>query len=320
MSDGGSATLDESLSVDGVMRSLVGRRVYFEKLHGNNGDDLIRMGALLAMEAAGLETIDSPDDADVIVINGGGGMIDESKGVVRTLREHLDRSPDREIVVLPQSYKFETVDFASFFRGRSAPTTLFTRERYSLAFLESAGVSAEVRIGLDHDMAFRLADSRFLADTSSRLSADHVLVVERADVEGTTGAQVKPIGSPAVNRFVPEAVKAPLRRVISRRRAQAWSSQSPFVSSMRERLIERVPEAAGLPTVALDISDRNNTDFDGFVSAIAGAAAVATNRLHVGVLAGLLGKPTLLASNSYHKIMGIREMSMTDMPHVEFLG
>lgn len=320
MSEAGSARLDESLSVDSVLRSLVGRRVYFEKLHGNNGDDLIRMGAMLAMQEAGLETIESPDDAEVIVINGGGGMIDESKGVVGRLRQYLAIVPQREIVVLPQSYKFETIDFASFFRGRSAPTTLFTRERYSLGFLESAGLPAGVRIGLDHDLAFRLADSEFLRGVKSRLSAGHVLVVERADVEGTTGAKMRPIGSKAVNRFVPAAVKAPLRRMISRRRAKAWSAQSEFVSAMRDRLVERVPAASSLPLVALDISDRNNTDFDGFVDAIAGAAAVASNRLHVGVLAGLLGKPTLLASNSYHKIKGIQEMSMGDMPHVEFLG
>ncbi|MEM6757708.1 MAG: hypothetical protein AAF586_11115, partial [Planctomycetota bacterium] len=107
MSDAAASKLDESLSIDGLLASLVGRRVYFDGLHGNNGDDLIRMGARLAFEAAGLKPVETTDDADVIVINGGGGMIDESKGVVARLRAHLELTPHREIVVLPQSYKFE---------------------------------------------------------------------------------------------------------------------------------------------------------------------------------------------------------------------
>ena len=71
-------------------------------------------------------------------------------------------------------------------------------------------------------------------------------------------------------------------------------------------------------TICGDISSRSVVSFDTFCTLIRDARAVCTNRLHVGVLAAMLNKPTLLVEGSYHKTRGIYEYSLRYFPHVAF--
>ena len=286
--------------------------VFFDSMTGNNGDDLIRMGCEHAIAQAGLERVSTPEDAATIVITGGGGMVDFSATGLQTLRNHLERFPQTPLVVLPQSYLFEHTDFGAFFEGRTAPVSLLARERISLDILEQIEFPPSVRFGIDHDMAFQLRDSELVKRWRSRTSDDHVLIVERADAESVTGATDKPMGYRPLNRFVPSGLKVKIKRMLRARRDRDQAERTAFAIEMRERSGELYPQSRSLPVVAGDISSPDRASFDGFCETIARSAVVCTNRLHVGVFAAMLGKPTLLRSGSYHKIRGIYAYSLAD--------
>lgn len=59
------------------MRSMAHRRTYLDPLGGgNNGDTLILMGMKHILEKCQCDLVESPGEAEQIVINGGGSMTD----------------------------------------------------------------------------------------------------------------------------------------------------------------------------------------------------------------------------------------------------
>lgn len=119
----------------------------------------------------------------------------------------------------------------------------------------------------------------------------------------------------AAKQWLPGPIKRAAKRVLHRRRTAA----SGFTSTTLERLYSRAPQYRGLPVMAQDISSPVGFTFSQFVDAIVNAAVVITTRLHVGILAALLDKPTYLVSGGarYPKLQGVYEYSMADLPHVQ---
>jgi len=74
----------------------------------------------------------------------------------------------------------------------------------------------------------------------------------------------------------------------------------------------------GTTTRREDVSD-TTASLAGFVGAVARAERVYTDRLHVGILAAILGKPVTLYANAYHKNVGVYEYSLSGYDHVEFV-
>jgi exopolysaccharide biosynthesis predicted pyruvyltransferase EpsI len=66
-----------------------------------------------------------------------------------------------------------------------------------------------------------------------------------------------------------------------------------------------------------DISKKG--DLMEFVSAVAGAARVYTDRLHVAIAAHILGRRARLYGNRYHKNRGVYEYSLRSDPGIEFI-
>jgi exopolysaccharide biosynthesis predicted pyruvyltransferase EpsI len=79
------------------------------------------------------------------------------------------------------------------------------------------------------------------------------------------------------------------------------------------------PALARLPCLAEDISDPSIATFERFCDLIVNAAAIFTDRLHVGILGALLDKPTYICSGNNHKIHGVVSLSLNDMPHVKLI-
>src|SRR5262245_34253427 len=131
-------------SLDAQMAAYRGRPVFFDPLFGNNGDRLITAGSEHALRAWQVRRASRPEDADVIVVNGGGGMLDLYPVPVAAVHRYLVEFPRTPLIVLPQSYDFKAVDFAGLFAGRRAPVTLFARERYSRAFLATLSLPPSV--------------------------------------------------------------------------------------------------------------------------------------------------------------------------------
>ena len=87
-------------------------------------------------------------------------------------------------------------------------------------------------------------------------------------------------------------------------------------AAIPEEMKRQIIEAADNPLVR-DISMRGT--FNEFVSAVAKAERVYTDRLHVAILASIFGKETTLFGNRYHKNRGVHEYSLRRNPRIRFI-
>ncbi|WP_344676572.1 hypothetical protein [Tessaracoccus defluvii] len=70
---------------------------------------------------------------------------------------------------------------------------------------------------------------------------------------------------------------------------------------------------------ARDISDPRIASFEDYACAIAGAANVVTNRLHVALPAAALGKQVYLVESGYHKLSGVYQRSLLLVPNIRLV-
>lgn len=298
----------------GVLAALRGKQVFFEPLGGNHGDTLILLGSKHVLAQYDIRLVADPHAADAIVMNGGGALgVEMWSPKLEGLRGYAQTFRDKPLVVLPSSFAFEGDALATCFSHRTAPAFLFARERYSFDKLTQPYPS-EVHTGMADDMAFALRDTPFLSDLQKQVAARHVLLVERFDLEAVT-APPQPIAvSRSLKQYVPGPLKRALKSLVHRRRV----ASSNFTPTTLARLYREAPQYSHLPVVAQDVSSQLGFTFAEFQQAIAEAAVVITTRLHVGILAALLDKPTYLirGTGSYPKLQGVYEYSLAKFSHV----
>jgi exopolysaccharide biosynthesis predicted pyruvyltransferase EpsI len=301
------------------LRSHAGARAFFKPLPGNHGDRLILLGARHWLAPLGFQWVEDPAKADVIVINGGGGMfVQPWCDDLRAFRRYAQGYPGTPLVVLPSSFYWGESDLIGCFAGRTAGLVLFARELLSLSRLERAGLPDGVSVGLDCDMAFRLAGTPLVEDARRVPSRGYVLLVERFDAEQATGWSFRsgPLRK-KLGRRLPAPVRNFLKQVLDRVRYLT----SDFRRSALDEALRLRPDLAGKPVVYNDVSDVMQNSFDEFVRIIAAADAVVTTRMHAGILAAMLGKPTFLKGKAgdYRKLQSVYERWLAAMPHVHLL-
>lgn len=304
--------------VASFLGSRAGARVFFEEMDGNHGDRLILLGARLLLDRVRFEWTDDPARADLIVINGGGSLCAQPWcGDLAQLRGYTQAHPGVEVAVLPSSYYWGDADFAACFRGRTAPTTLFAREKLSLQRLAEADLPEGVSVALDQDLAFHLEGTPLVEDARRVPSEGYILLVERFDEEQATGKPVKIKSIRRYGRYLPVPVQNVVKKMLDRTRAKASGFE---VTVLGEALALR-PDLAGKPTIYHDVSNTTRNTFEEFVRMIAAADAVVTTRMHAAILAAMLGKPTFMKgkSGAYRKLQGVYEQSLASMPHVYLL-
>jgi len=208
---------------------------------------------------AGFRLLDIPEDAGLVLFEGGGYMNDVWYGP--TLLRAVLRQTEAPIAVGPQSYVFNRTRIADYFvDGRDA--TLFCRERYSYDHLTGQGLPPSVQLKVSPEMALYLAPEDLEEFTEPR-EERYQLVAMRRDRE----------------------------------------------SAVSEKLLREIKQACD-NLVTRDISMEGSlTDF---VSWVANAETVYTDRLHVAILSSILGKDVTLFSNIYHKNRGVWEISLRD--------
>ncbi len=311
--------------LDSFLAGLRGRRFFFAPVSGNNGDRLIEMGSRALLARHGLTAVDRPGGADLIVINGGYAMSDLWPHGFDQCRRLSNRHPNVPLLVLPSSFWLDTTDFPALFARRRAPLYLFCREPLSRNILRGLRFPCATGIGLDHDSALALAGSPWLAALGrSAGRAGHVLIVPRHDAERAAIAPVP--RRRRLPRWIRDLLQplSPLRdgarrlgRIAVRRRPSAGDpSRLPFVQQAIAHLRSTGSIGDHLPILVADISDPARASFAEFCDAVAGASVVYTERLHVGILAALLGKPTHLRAGNTHKIRGIYDHSLRGLPSV----
>lgn len=173
-------------SLHEVLSQYSGAKVFFDELEGNNGDTLITMGSVHEMRKVGMRFVKQPDLADVIIVNGGGGITDIWSHGLRTIKKYNNQYPEIPLIIFPSSFFFKSTNLAALFITRKSPAYIFARERYSLQILQAMDFSEDVSFGLDNDMAFFLEDSKYLSKLKQKVKGKHILIVERNDSETTT--------------------------------------------------------------------------------------------------------------------------------------
>ena len=301
-------------------------RVYFPEVRlpdgrraGNHGDHLIELGTRGVFQDAGLQLTDDPCLADLLVIAGGGNMVQGFKTGPETLKELTTRHPRKPVVVLPSSFYFPDVDVGQLVGEGSAPVSLFCRDRVSHKHLrEQHRLPQRCEVLLDHDMAFQLAADPLVARVRAG-SPRHDLIVERWDSEHPSH-RLKMTGiaglKSRLNAYFPDVLRTALRPVVARIRNRR---RTRFRSIAEGMLASDFATSPSLPRFIHDISLPDYGTFDDFTDAIAGARAVLTTRLHVAVLGAMAGKRTVLFEGGYWKARGVYELSLSSMPNVRFV-
>ena len=214
----------------------------------------------------GFQLLEIPEDADLILFEGGGYMNDIWYGPV-LLKQILKRC-EQPVAVAPQSYWFESTDLMGHFTD-DRPVTLFCRERRSLELLQGMPRLPYVDIKTSGDTALYL-DAEDLRPLIKPAREPYDLICFRKDKESI---------------IAPE-----------RRREIIESSDAPLVE---------------------DISKKGN--LGDFVSTVANARQVHTDRLHVAIAAHILRKEAMLYPNRYHKNRGVYEYSLAGDPEIWFI-
>ncbi|HMN15767.1 MAG TPA: polysaccharide pyruvyl transferase family protein [Bellilinea sp.] len=308
---------------DNLLNYLHGSKtVYFEPLWGNHGDYLIYLGAMKFFKLNNMTLVGSISDADVVIINGSGGMT-SLWGAFPIIERYIEAGA-KHIVVLPSSFHVPNeclrrlLTSASFHKCK---LMLFARERASLSRLSEV-FSPDEEILLCHDMAFFLNEDDIFQEVNFvRANRNFILIVERGDgeVKGIDSAiNTKKtalrgiINSIPLKRYAPETIKKSILRIEDRINL----SNTKFARKIANEYINRKAKI-----VTTDISSKRLYSFIEFVETVYSAKDVFTTRLHVSVLRNIFNKTCFLTptGGEYRKNESIFELSMRHRGYVKLL-
>ncbi|MDJ0553025.1 MAG: polysaccharide pyruvyl transferase family protein [Microcoleaceae cyanobacterium MO_207.B10] len=289
------------------MESLGQPKIFFDPLKGNHGDRLIRVGAEYVLQKLGVTLTEKFQEAEYIVINGGGYFNKFWGGGNKTLRPYRQAAPEVPIIMGPQTYKFTDAieaDFREICQLSSAPIILFARERISYNYLCQMGLPKNVEIKISPDFAFELEDSPFIQEHQQNSRNDYILVCMRLDRESSS------LWIRRLSEWKQALKKLGKSNLLSRVLGKTQRLSRPWIwRSVCNDICNRY-NLNNLPHIYKDVS-LEETDFESFCNQIEKAAFIITERLHVGVLGYLLNKPVVLVPNpNYHKVHAIYEYSM----------
>lgn len=313
----------DSESYGCLLQRYRGSSVYFDALvkGGNNGDRLIIAGSSQMRDNAELKYVTDPREADLIIVRGNGVLTDfysrRGNSYHQRMLSLLTEHPTIPFVLEPSTVRLRPEEFLPEDITRRAETTVYLREWYSWRRLSATPVLKErgVELRVDHDAAFALAGTAALESLCPGRHEDHALVVLRRDIERPWGQLEHSRGKRVLAGIVPRRIRLRARPVVSVVARHAPSG----LRREAERIVRSMCSNTDIPYVVADVSDPVTYGFDQFCEIVARSAAVVTTRLHVGVLAGMLGIPTVLIDGPYEKIKGVYEYSMSDMMHVSCL-
>ncbi len=277
-----------------------GCSIYLKPYWGNSGDELIWMGNDVLLRELGLNRILNPQKAAIIMVPGGNATMWDLP-----LSEWQDcwrRWPNAEFVVAPAGFQGGNLPWRKMLKASDAKIAgLFARDNISYENLCRLGLPPTVKIGLAHDPAFHLRNSRWIIELREACSSEYILASFRGDCESkmhlpnaNASLKIWPFTS-MLHRY--------------RHRHQANYSQ-------RRLTIVREMAQLSLPLMERDASVMS---FQSFVECISRAAQVHTDRLHCMILAVLLGKEVFAYPTAYLKLESVYEHSIKSWAKVNFV-
>lgn len=254
---------------------------------GNSGDLLLQAGLQRYLATQQVTVTTSPSQADIILMHGGGSIDDVWGTGLDHLLRLLCSHPQKAIVVAPSTIHFTETDLAAVLAPYTQPVHFFVREQYTYDRLQASGLPKNVTVQLAHDTAFLLQDTTWLAQQLRQSTDSYTLCALRTDCESAYS-----------------------NLVLNHTPANLWEYGKRFLITQQQKqfLHTHVPEVQTADVVVWD--DVSYRDFPTFLTTVRAAAEIYTDRLHVGILGALLGKPVHLFSTKYDKVRGVYEQSL----------
>jgi exopolysaccharide biosynthesis predicted pyruvyltransferase EpsI len=228
----------------------------------------------------------------VILVPGGNPTLWPTTGVQRW-KELWRRYPRAEFVVGPAGFRPGRLDWARAINSQGQRVTgMFARDPESFEALRSAALRPDIVISLSHDPALYLRESDWVRAHRAAACEDYDLVAFRNDHEaklpfGNLVLALRPVLPNRLHRQLVWWLAAGVRR---RRIAHLLRSADPVV-----------------PMLARDVSRQR---FEVFAETIRAARVVHTDRLHILLLAAMLGKKVFAYTTSHAKLEGVHRHSL----------
>lgn len=263
-----------------VLTEYSGQSVFYIANPGNGGDALIAAGAFKAFSKYNitLEKIISDTDSfdptnKVIFYAGGGNLIDEYTASANFFEKSHFLA--KRLILLPHTIKGHEALLKKF----KSNVLLFARENKSFEFLQSLNLACDVAI--DHDLALDLEPSYF-----SRYETDNTKkMYSKIFIKKLFGI-LSPISE--LNAF--------------RRDVEKTRKKIPFDNLDVSQVVNYDPMMSNIKLINEAVAD--------IFSLISRFDTVNTNRLHIAIAAGLLGKKVNFFPNSYWKNEALYEYSI----------
>lgn len=290
---------------DPYVNFLISRKekvLYLKPYAGNAGDSLIRRGMQTMLSELSIQESVDPRKADVLVMPGGNAAMWPSVHVP-LWRELWRRFPDKEFVIGPSGFRGGYFDWADLIRHEGLPVTgVFTRDPISYETLKSADLPSRITIGLSHDPALRLHQSEWLRVHREAVTAEYTLISFRDDQEGNI-RYTNLLG--ALRKYLPARIYNRVSRIES--------------SLVKGRKIKVASQNADKHLPFL-IREASKQSLEMFLETVRCAKEVHTDRLHVLLLAAMLGKKVFAYQAIYDKLENVYNHSLKDWADVTFVA
>ena len=274
------------------LRARRDRVFHCQSYPGNAGDWLIQAGTELLLKRLGIQQVDDPARAEVLLIPGGNPAMWPGSGA-HLWRQLWRRFPQAEFVVGPAGFRRQYPEWRVAIRTAGERVSgLFARDPVSYEALCAARLPGQIEIGLSHDPALQLRGSEWLAAQQANTRNDYALFAFRDDHEGN----VHGVG------FL-EALRGGLPSRVFRALSRALTTVARWEKT-------RAARRRASQDMAIQICDASREDVEGFTRAIRHAAEVHTDRLHVMLLAAMLGKPVVAYGTSHNKLETVYHHSL----------
>ena len=282
------------------LKSIKPRTVYVCPYPGNAGDGLIVLGTHHLLDELGITRTLVPAKADLILYPGGSPVLWQQD--LDVWRDVWQRFPDKDFVVGPSTFQYSTLNWADLLRNKGRTVrALFAREPVSYEILQKTSWGVAMQIGLADDPAFSLRRSEFIKELRKACTEEYSLFAFRRDHEGSADSRL----FTALRSLLPSGPGYLLERIYRRRRYQ------------EKIAVAQSQEPDTHPRMVSDVASLN---FDMFVQGVQRAKVVHTDRLHVMILACLLGKKVFAYGTAYRKLETVYQYSMKDWADVSFQG
>ncbi len=277
------------------------RTFYMKPWNGNSGDVLIWLGTEQLLEDLHVNRTLDPHAAQIILIPGGNQTM--WQGNIEVWKDAWSRWPGKDFVVGPTTVWLGLTRWDHEIQRRHVRVTaMFARDPASYAILQTCRLKRNITIGLSHDPALYLRDSEWIGRHRDAATDEFVLAAFRDDFEGM---KKPPSRWGSWLRLVPSCLQKRIEGCDPTIRRQSKIARA--IQCTRSTKPMRVCDASVFPLPY-------------FLETVRSAEEVHTDRLHVMLLAAMLGKPTFAYGTHFRKLESVYEHSLRNWARVEFIN